>query len=101
MTDMPMRGLSPRMSQPVITKQAQCKKPLVVADPFDCSWAGLNDRKELEILVFTYDCICTHLVVFEGDLQVKIYLGNWSDYETMTQEKFGKDLTPHWVNMER
>jgi hypothetical protein len=22
-------------------------------------------------------------------------IGNWSDYETMMQEKFGKDLTPH------
>ncbi len=22
---------------------------------------------------------------------------NWSDYETMMQEKFGKDLTPHRV----
>jgi len=27
--------------------------------------------------------------------------GNWSDYETMMQEKFGKDLTPHRVKYER
>ncbi len=38
------------------------------------------------------DRICTHLIVFEGDSQAKMYLGNWSDYETMMQEKFGKDL---------
>jgi ATP-binding cassette ChvD family protein len=43
------------------------------------------------------DRICTHLIVFEGDSVARMYLGNWSDYETMMQEKFGKDLTPHRV----
>src|SRR5512144_210770 len=43
------------------------------------------------------DRICTHLIVFEGDSVAKMYLGNWSDYETMMQEKFGKDITPHRV----
>jgi ATP-binding cassette ChvD family protein len=43
------------------------------------------------------DRICTHLVVFEGDSVAKMYIGNWSDYETMMVEKFGKDLTPHRV----
>jgi ATPase subunit of ABC transporter with duplicated ATPase domains len=43
------------------------------------------------------DRICTHLIVFEGDSAAKMYLGNWSDYEAMMQEKFGKDLTPHRV----
>ena len=43
------------------------------------------------------DRICTHLVVFEGDSVAKMYIGNWSDYETMMEEKFGKDLTPHRV----
>ena len=43
------------------------------------------------------DRICTHLIVFEGDSQAKMYLGNWSDYEAMMQEKYGKDLTPHRV----
>ena len=43
------------------------------------------------------DRICTHIVAFEGDSQAKMYLGNWSDYETMMREKFGKDLTPHRV----
>lgn len=41
--------------------------------------------------------ICTHLIVYEGDSQAKMYIGNWSDYETMMIEKFGKDLTPHRV----
>ncbi len=27
----------------------------------------------------------------------QLYIGNWSDYETMITEKFGKDLTPHRV----
>ena len=43
------------------------------------------------------DRICTHLIVFEGDSVAKMYIGNWSDYETMMQEKVGKDLTPHRV----
>ncbi|HEX5807515.1 MAG TPA: energy-dependent translational throttle protein EttA [Anaerolineales bacterium] len=43
------------------------------------------------------DRICTHIIVFEGDSQAKMYLGNWSDYEAMMTEKFGKDLTPHRV----
>ena len=43
------------------------------------------------------DRICTHLIVFEDDSQAKMYIGNWSDYETMTREKLGKDLTPHRV----
>jgi ATP-binding cassette ChvD family protein len=43
------------------------------------------------------DRICTHLIVYEGDSVAKMYIGNWSDYETMMQEKFGKDLTPHRV----
>src|SRR5262245_13515270 len=43
------------------------------------------------------DRICTHLIVFEGDSSAKMYIGNWSDYEAMMQEKFGKDLTPHRV----
>ena len=43
------------------------------------------------------DRICTHLIVFEGDSQAKMYLGNWSDYEVMMREKFGRDLTPHRV----
>jgi ATP-binding cassette ChvD family protein len=43
------------------------------------------------------DRICTHLIVYEGDSVAKMYIGNWSDYETMMEEKFGKDLTPHRV----
>jgi ATPase subunit of ABC transporter with duplicated ATPase domains len=43
------------------------------------------------------DRICTHLIVFEDEAQAKMYLGNWSDYEAMMKEKFGKDLTPHRV----
>ena len=35
----------------------------------------------------SHDRICTHLIVFEGDSVAKMYIGNWSDYETMMQEK--------------
>jgi len=41
--------------------------------------------------------ICTHIIAFEGDSIAKMYIGNWSDYETMMMEKFGKDLQPHCV----
>ncbi len=43
------------------------------------------------------DRICTHIIAFEGDSQAKMYLGNWSDYEALMREKFGRDLTPHRV----
>ena len=43
------------------------------------------------------DRICTHIIAFEGESNAKMYLGNWSDYETAMNEKFGKDLTPHRV----
>lgn len=43
------------------------------------------------------DRICTHIIAYEGDSVAKMYIGNWSDYETMMMEKFGKDLTPHRV----
>ncbi len=43
------------------------------------------------------DRICTHLIAFEGESRAKMYIGNWSDYEAMMTEKFGKDLTPHRV----
>jgi sulfate-transporting ATPase len=43
------------------------------------------------------DRICTHILAFEGDSQVRMFLGNWSDYEAFMKEKYGKDLTPHRV----
>jgi len=43
------------------------------------------------------DRICTHIIAFEGDSVVKMHLGNWSDYEMLMREKYGKDLTPHRV----
>ncbi|HUH98369.1 MAG TPA: energy-dependent translational throttle protein EttA [Anaerolineales bacterium] len=43
------------------------------------------------------DRICTHLIVFEGDSVVQMYIGNWSDYAAMMLEKYGRDLTPHRV----
>jgi len=43
------------------------------------------------------DRICTQIIAFEGESNAKMYIGNWSDYETMMMEKFGKDLTPHRV----
>jgi hypothetical protein len=32
------------------------------------------------------DRICTHLTVFGDDTTTKLYISNWSDYETMMQE---------------
>jgi ATP-binding cassette ChvD family protein len=43
------------------------------------------------------DRICTHIIAFEGESVAKMYVGNWSDYEAMMMEKFGKDLQPHRV----
>ena len=41
--------------------------------------------------------VCIQFPAFEDDSQAKLYLGNWSDYESMMKEKYGKDLTPHRV----
>ncbi|NTV37869.1 MAG: hypothetical protein HGA82_01535 [Anaerolineales bacterium] len=41
---------------------------------------------------------CIQIIILEGAFVAKMYLGNWSDYETMMQEKFGKDLPPHRVS---
>jgi len=38
-----------------------------------------------------------HIIAFEGEPIEKMYIGNWSDYEEMMMEKFGKDLQPHRV----
>jgi len=35
--------------------------------------------------------------VFESESIAKMHIGNWSDYEEMMMEKFGKDLQPHRV----
>jgi len=43
------------------------------------------------------DRICTHIIAFEGESIAMMYIGNWSDYEEMMMEKFGKDLQPHRV----
>ncbi len=43
------------------------------------------------------DRICTHILAFEGESQARLFLGNWSDYETHMRETYGKDLTPHRV----
>jgi sulfate-transporting ATPase len=43
------------------------------------------------------DRIATHILAFEGDSQARLFLGNWTDYETHMREQFGKDLTPHRV----
>jgi sulfate-transporting ATPase len=43
------------------------------------------------------DRICTHILAFEGDSQVRLFLGNWSDYEADYKERYGKDVQPHRV----
>ena len=34
---------------------------------------------------------------FSGKSIARMYIGNWSNYEEMMMEKFGKDLQPHRV----
>jgi sulfate-transporting ATPase len=70
-----------------------------------CFWARLLNTANVICgfaLVVSHDRwfldrIWTHLIVFEGDSIAKMYIGNWSDYEEMMMEKFGKDLQPHRV----
>ncbi len=43
------------------------------------------------------DRIATHILAFEGESMARLFLGNWSDYETHMRETYGKDLQPHRV----
>ncbi len=43
------------------------------------------------------DRICTHILAFEGESQARLFLGNWSDYESHLREQFGKEMTPQRV----
>jgi energy-dependent translational throttle protein EttA len=44
------------------------------------------------------DRICTHVLAFEGDSQVRWFEGNFSDYEVMRHKELGADAdTPHRI----
>ncbi len=44
------------------------------------------------------DRICTHLLAFEGDSQVRWFVGNWSDYEVDRKRRLGLDAEqPHRI----
>jgi sulfate-transporting ATPase len=44
------------------------------------------------------DRICTHLLAFEGDSQVRWCVGNWSDYEAERKKRLGMDAEqPHRI----
>lgn len=38
------------------------------------------------------DRLCTHILAFEGDSQVRLFLGNWSDYEEDYHKRYGKSV---------
>ncbi|MDF1515747.1 MAG: ATP-binding cassette domain-containing protein, partial [Anaerolineae bacterium] len=37
------------------------------------------------------DRIATHILAFEGDGQLRLFLGNWSDYEADQRQRLGND----------
>jgi len=44
------------------------------------------------------DRICTHILAFEGDSQARLFLGNWSDYESHRRQELGQDADqPHRI----
>jgi ATP-binding cassette ChvD family protein len=44
------------------------------------------------------DRICTHLLAFEGDSQVRFFEGNWTEYEEWVKANLGEEaLQPHRV----
>ena len=44
------------------------------------------------------DRVCTHILSFEGDSQVRFFEGNWSEYEEWMKSNVGPDaLEPHRV----
>ncbi len=44
------------------------------------------------------DRVCTHILSFEGDSQVRFFEGNWSEYEEWMKQNIGPEsLAPHRV----
>ena len=44
------------------------------------------------------DRVVTHILAFEGESQMRWYVGNWSDYEADRKHRLGKDAeTPHRI----
>lgn len=44
------------------------------------------------------DRICTHILAFEDNANVRFIEGNWSDYEADLNRRLGKDAeTPHRI----
>ena len=44
------------------------------------------------------DRVATHILAFEGDSQVRWFVGNWSDYEAERRQRLGEDAgTPHRI----
>ncbi len=44
------------------------------------------------------DRVATHILAFEGDSQVRLFDGNWTDYEVDQKRRLGKDAeTPHRI----
>jgi ATPase subunit of ABC transporter with duplicated ATPase domains len=41
---------------------------------------------------FFLDRVCTHLLVFEGEGQVRYFEGNFQDYEAWRKKEFGTSL---------
>jgi len=44
------------------------------------------------------DRVATHILAFEGDSQVRLFEGSWSDYEADLKRRLGKEAeTPHRI----
>lgn len=46
------------------------------------------------------DRICTHILAFEGDSQVRFFEGNYSEYEENRKKRTG-DITPHRIRYKK
>ena len=47
------------------------------------------------------DRICTHILAFEGDSQVRFFEGNWSQYDEDLHKRLGANATPHRIKYRR
>lgn len=47
------------------------------------------------------DCICTHILAFEGDSQVYFFEGSFSEYEENKRKRLGTDLTPKRIKYKK
>ena len=55
--------------------------------------AGASIFNGSSILGWFLDRVCTHILAFENNSEVRYFEGNWSEYAEWKKEQFGEDAS--------